>query len=414
MSADLLTQLAEYGRYHEAEQLPVDIDEARLRGAVVRPLTTERPTEPDARGRWSGARVAVAAAVLILLAVGGAVWLLTAGDDPPVADESTATTVSATVATTLPAESLSDDPLATAQAYYAAFAADDIPAMVALFAPGAEPAQTVCYNTSGTVGVCPDVPEPRTLDQMARTEAWKRASGTEYRNVECSETDDADIVECTHDESHSILEQAPPVPTVQTFRIGTDGIITVDSVYGPPDFLLVHDQFTVWVARNHPEVRGVIDCCEWTSIDDARAEGERTAELEADWATYLDRIDCGFDDTACATTATLDGFIAAYNAGDIDVATSYFVEESQIMNHPVGGNLSGLDAIRTALEQHRAQAAEPAPYVTIDPIISGFTAAWDHTWVDSSGQQWCGSGSSFQTAGGRILGWTYGDEAPCE
>lgn len=410
MSADLLAQLAEYGRYHEAEQLPVDIDEARARGAIVRPLTTERPPETEER-TWSGAWIAMAAAAIILLAVGGVVWLVSSGDDPPdVVDQPVVTTG----ATTLPPESSSGDALETAGAYYEAYAADDVPAMMALFAAGTEPASTVCFNASGLVGVCGDVPEPWTLEQLERTETWKRASGTEYRNVSCAVTGDPEIIECTHDEFQApMVPSAPPVPAVRTFRVGPDGIIALDSVYGPPDFLLVHDPFTIWVSRNRPDDRAAIDCCEWISVDDARAEGERTGELASEWATYLAEIECAFDDTPCATVAALDEFVAAYNAGDIEAVMTYFVPESEVTNHPTSGDVGGLDAIRTAMAEHRAQAAATDPYTFTNVLNLGFTLSWDHTWEDATGRQWCGTGNTASIAGGRIITLTYAsDEAP--
>jgi hypothetical protein len=411
VSADLLTQLAEYGRYHEAEQPPIDIDEARARGAVVRPLMTERPIETEGR-TWSGAWIAAAAAVLILLAVGGLVWLVRSGDDPPdVVDQP----VVATEATTLPPESSAGDALATAHAYYEAYATDDVPAMMALFAVGTGPTSTVCYNGSGLVGVCDGGPEPWMLDQLERTETWKRASGTEYRNVSCAVTDAPEVIECTHDEfPAAMVNTAPPVPAVQTFRIGPEGIIALDSVYGPPDFLLVHDPFTIWVSRNRPDDRAVISCCEWTSVADARADGVRTGELFVEWAAYLDEIGCAFNDTNCAATAALVGFVAGYNAGDIDAVMTYFVPESAVANHPTGGDAGGLDAIRTALAEHRALAAASDPYTYSNVLNLGFTLSWDHMWEDASGEQWCGTGNTATIAGGKILSLTYAtDEAPC-
>lgn len=274
----------------------------------------------------------------------------------------------------------------------------------------------MCYNASGLVAVCSEVPEPWTLEQLERTETWKRASGTEYQDVSCAEADDPEIIECTHDEFPApMVLGAPPVPAVQTFRVGPDGIIALDSVYGPPDFNLVHDPFTIWVSRNHPDDRGAVDCCEWTSVADARAKGERTGELLAEWAAYLDEIGCAFDDTSCATAAALDGFVAAYNANDIETVMTYFVPESEIRDLPAAGDAGGLDAIRTALAEHRAQAAASEPYLFTNATNRGFSLSWDHTWVDATGQQWCGTGNTASIAGGKILTLTYAsDEAPCE
>lgn len=212
---------------------------------------------------------------------------------------------------------------------------------------------------------------------------------------------------------HRQIPGAPPVPAVQTFRVGPDGIIALDSIDRPPDFLLVHDPFTVWVSRNRPDDRAVIDCCEGTSVGGARARGERTGKLFAEWTAYLAEIECAFDDMPCATVATLEGFAAAYNASDIEAVMAYFVAESEITKHPTLGDSTGLCPIRTAMAQHRTEAAATDPHGISNESVTGFTVSCDHTWVDAAGQEWCGTGNTASMAAGGILTSTYADEAPC-
>ena len=129
MKTDIQAQLAEYGRFHRDEQRPVDLAEItrdrpavrvvppsnkepkllrrgrRLTGtAAVRrgghgPVRPLRHLEPRSRDR----RVALAAAAVMVAAVGGIAWLFSiSGDDVDPADQPTVTTMTVAPTTAVP------------------------------------------------------------------------------------------------------------------------------------------------------------------------------------------------------------------------------------------------------------------------------------------------------------------------
>ena len=97
MSQDLLTQLAEYGAYCDDRQGSVSADDV-IDTIVPLPM----PTPPTAPGR--GWLVAVAAAALILIVIGGVTWLTPFGDSLAPTNEPTETTIPQTTVpeTTVP------------------------------------------------------------------------------------------------------------------------------------------------------------------------------------------------------------------------------------------------------------------------------------------------------------------------
>jgi hypothetical protein len=96
VSAPLDLQLREYTEFFDAELPAIDLEDAlteRVGSGAVRPMQPRRPQ----RGRWV---VAAAAAIAVLVAVGGAAWLLRpAGGVAPV-DQPTSTVPPTTTATT--------------------------------------------------------------------------------------------------------------------------------------------------------------------------------------------------------------------------------------------------------------------------------------------------------------------------
>jgi hypothetical protein len=111
MSHDLLTQLAEYGTYCDERQGSVTADDVI---DVIVPLPM--PTPPTAPRR--GWLVALAAAAVILIVIGGVTWLASFSDSVPPAGEPVATTIPQTTVpeTTVPAtpDTTVPEPTATA------------------------------------------------------------------------------------------------------------------------------------------------------------------------------------------------------------------------------------------------------------------------------------------------------------
>jgi len=95
MSQDLLTQLAEYGNYCDEQQGSVSADDVI---DVVVPLPMPAPPAAPRRG-WL---VAVAAAAVILIVIGGMAWLTSFSDSIAPTDEPTQTTDPETTVPTTP------------------------------------------------------------------------------------------------------------------------------------------------------------------------------------------------------------------------------------------------------------------------------------------------------------------------
>lgn len=75
MSTDLLSQLAEYGAYHDARQGAVSVEDVMERRASTQPFPM-KPVRPTRGSSWQNARVAALAATFVLVVLGGVGLLL--------------------------------------------------------------------------------------------------------------------------------------------------------------------------------------------------------------------------------------------------------------------------------------------------------------------------------------------------
>ena len=73
----------------------------------------------------------------------------------------------------------------------------------------------------------------------------------------------------------------------------------MEFTYGEPGFDHVTIPHQRWVADQRPDDRGAIGFGNWTTIDEARQNGELTAELATQWAAYLEANGCAYTDTNC-------------------------------------------------------------------------------------------------------------------
>ena len=107
-------------------------------------------------------------------------------------------------------------------------------------------------------------------------------------------------------------------------------------------------------------------------------------------------------------TATVESYIEAYNAGDIDLVMIHFTEDSVITDHPTGfGSVTtGLEAI---LRLHKQDLSFGVGYTISNVETSGDTVTWDSVW----GSDGCVEGHTTVVEDGKMLTWTWGSFIDC-
>lgn len=116
-------------------------------------------------------------------------------------------------------------------------------------------------------------------------------------------------------------------------------------------------------------------------------------------------VACG--DGEADPAAVIEGYIAAYNAGDIDGVMAVFTEESVVTGHPMETRMEGLAAIR-AIQLEDLNSAAPENAYTISNVeVTGNAVVWDHIWTSSDGRQFCKQGNEAHIEGDKILTWAW-------
>lgn len=119
--------------------------------------------------------------------------------------------------------------------------------------------------------------------------------------------------------------------------------------------------------------------------------------------------------TACNSTqsdpaATIEAYVAAYNAADVDAIVELFADDAVIANHP-GGTFTGKEQIRSLHGGGGADGADGTVAYTISNIeVSGNTVTWDHVWSgEEAGEpfQSCVEGHTATVENGQIVSWTW-------
>ena len=305
MSAELLNQLAEYGRHVRAERRPVDLsdiraaaDTARDLGEPAAPLpddTTElepdegdlimvdiqtreaetTPTGGTSPRRWARWAILAAAAVIVVI-VAVALFDGTEETGIRVVDDPTPDLV-------VP-EFGPEAALAVADEYFAANSAGDFDALRALFTPDA--------TFTG----------PFHIGEDEMTFVWNAAQGTEISERDCTVTGEPSsqsvTVKCTFF-NLDVLVQAvdgPPVPIALYLTVTPDGISDEAGNFGPPDFNAVGDPFDRWMRENHPDDIERVGFADWASVEEAEAGGTLRAQFAQEWADQLEANGCTFED----------------------------------------------------------------------------------------------------------------------
>ena len=185
-----------------------------------------------------------------------------------------------------------DDATETNDAYFAAYDAGDVTAMMDLFAPDAE---ILLFGED-------ELP----VEAHRLLYEWKVAEGTQMLPRDCtaSEVEDRDAVavdcEYAQREYLSRAVDGPPVPHTMILVVGPDGIERLDSAIGDPNFLVYSEPFYAWMQAHHPDDAQAVVCCGWDSVEDAQQSGELVAQYADEWAAWLeDNPSCTWRDTHC-------------------------------------------------------------------------------------------------------------------
>ena len=114
---------------------------------------------------------------------------------------------------------------------------------------------------------------------------------------------------------------------------------------------------------------------------------------------------CGGDDADPA--ATVEGYIAAYNAREIEGVMTFFTENSVVTGHPFAAASTGLDQIRAVQQEDINSSADENAYTISNVEVSGDTVTWDHVWVSDEGSEFCKFGHEAVVADGKFVTWTW-------
>lgn len=186
--------------------------------------------------------------------------------------------------------SLIEDAVASVESLFAAYNAGDEAAVVELFTSDV----TIADNIVGTWS----------FEEWSQLLAWNAAQGTVFSAHECSdpEVDDGLSVKLTcktgNMDAPTQAVGAPAVPTVVRATVTGEGISQLRFGYGSPDFTHVNGPFAAWLEAAHADIAAsqAFGFGNWTTVEQARENGRLTAELAADWATYLEQNDCTYLD----------------------------------------------------------------------------------------------------------------------
>ena len=248
--------------------------------------TQQSPTtQPPPRKRPNRAGLLIAAAVFGLVLIVSAVVLLSNGgaSELPPATAPPTTLAADSPPTPFPTPS---EAVAVANAWYVAFNAGDVDAVMALFAPDA----AVSNNFTGT----------STLEDEREFNTWNAAQGTKLETEGCVSGESSvqgQDVHCFGANYDALVQavDATPVPATVRMTIGTDGIVALSYTYGSPDFKHVGDPFDEWLAINHPDIEN-FGFESFKTVEEAEASGILSARYAAEWAAYLEANGCTYLD----------------------------------------------------------------------------------------------------------------------
>lgn len=110
---------------------------------------------------------------------------------------------------------------------------------------------------------------------------------------------------------------------------------------------------------------------------------------------------CGGDDADPGET--IQAYIDAYNARDIDAVMALFADDAVITDHPFAGVTEGTEAIRTLHVRDVEAAGGDDAYQISDLQVSGNTVTWNHVW----NERCTGIGNEATVMDGAIVSWQF-------
>jgi hypothetical protein len=244
--------------------------------AIVTALETDQSTQqPRPAYRVP---LGIAAAVLLVVAVGAAVLLATRSDD---SQDSAIQAQGVTV----------DSATEINNAYYAAYQTGDMDSVTALFTSDA----TFNVEFSGDLD--------RTAFELDL--AWTLAQAGTLTSPECTVIDEvpgtAVTISCEYGihDALGVAVGSPRIPTTTIMTITTGGISDFRESYGQPNFTAAGNPFLRWMNANHPEDAAAADWRAGDTIEESVARGELRAEYAKEWALYLEANDCIYNQGSC-------------------------------------------------------------------------------------------------------------------
>lgn len=116
---------------------------------------------------------------------------------------------------------------------------------------------------------------------------------------------------------------------------------------------------------------------------------------------------CSGNGSVSDPAATIEAYIADYNAGDLEAVMARFAEDAVITGHPLDARASGRDEIRSV---HAHEVGGPGKYAISNVESFGNTVSWDHVWGgedDGKVFEFCVDDLSATIDGGHITSWTW-------
>ena len=100
---------------------------------------------------------------------------------------------------------------------------------------------------------------------------------------------------------------------------------------------------------------------------------------------------------------TIQAYIDAYNARDIDAVMAVFADDAVIRNHPFASVTEGAQAIRVLQSDDIEAAGRNDAYAISNLAVSGDTVTWNHVW----NERCTGTRNEAVVEGGKIVSWVF-------